>query len=144
MGFAGDKYGTRTFDVVQRFQGRTEYDENRRHARPVDHSESPAIEAPADRAGAVSIGSLVMLGEKPDGPHIVTSGSVIAMENMENLANIHAEPELIPERDVLAMLGMLDYLIAEVGRVDPMSAQCLMVARKSLSETVADAFVKPN
>ena len=65
------------------------------------------------------------------------------MENLQNLVNIH-EPELIPERDVIAMLAMLDYLIAEVGRIDAMSAQCLMVARKSLSETVTDAFVKAN
>jgi hypothetical protein len=65
------------------------------------------------------------------------------MENLGNLANIH-EPELIPERDVIAILAMLDYLIAEVGRIDGMAAQCLMVARKSLGETVADAFVKAN
>ena len=62
---------------------------------------------------------------------------------MENLA-ILSEPELIPERDVVAMLGMLDYLIAEVGRFDGMSAECLMAARKSIAETVADAFVKAN
>jgi hypothetical protein len=65
------------------------------------------------------------------------------MENLGNLVNIH-EPELIPERDVVAMLAMLDYLIAEVGRIDAMAVQCLMVARKSLAETVADAFVKAN
>ena len=65
------------------------------------------------------------------------------MNTMENLANAE-EPELIPERDVLAMLAMLDYLIAEIGKIDTMSAQCLMVARKSLSETVAEAFVKAN
>ena len=60
---------------------------------------------------------------------------------MENLAH---EMELIPERDIVAMLGMLDYLIAEIGKIDMMSAQCLVVARKSLSETVAEAFVKAN
>jgi hypothetical protein len=65
------------------------------------------------------------------------------MENLETLASVH-EPEFIPERDVIAMLGMLDYLIAEVGRIDAMSAQCLMVARRSLSETVEEAFVKAN
>jgi hypothetical protein len=62
---------------------------------------------------------------------------------MENLANIQ-ELQLIPERDVVAILAMLDYLIAEVGRIDEMSAQCLVVARKSLSEVVADAFIKAN
>jgi hypothetical protein len=62
---------------------------------------------------------------------------------LENLATLH-EPELIPERDVIAMLGMLDYLIAEIGRFDGMSAECLMVARKSIADTVADAFVRAN
>jgi hypothetical protein len=53
-------------------------------------------------------------------------------------------PELlrIPERDVVAMLVMIDYLIAEISRIDVMSAQCLMLARKSLTEAVADALVK--
>ena len=54
------------------------------------------------------------------------------------------EPERIPERDILAMVAMLDYLIVEVGKIDTMSAQCLMVARKSLTETVGEALVKPN
>ena len=52
------------------------------------------------------------------------------------------EAERIPERDVVAMLAMLDYLIAEIARVDVMSAQCLMLARKSLAEAVADALVR--
>ena len=52
------------------------------------------------------------------------------------------EAERIPERDVVAMLAMLDYLIAEIARVDAMSAQCLMLARKSLAEAVADALVR--
>jgi hypothetical protein len=52
------------------------------------------------------------------------------------------EAERIPERDIVAMLAMLDYLIAEIARVDIMSAQCLMLARKSLAEAVTDALVK--
>jgi hypothetical protein len=52
------------------------------------------------------------------------------------------EAERIPERDIVAMLAMLDYLIAEIARVDVMSAQCLMLARKSLAEAVADALVR--
>ncbi len=52
------------------------------------------------------------------------------------------QPELIPERDVLAMLAMLDYLIAEIAPLDAMSAQCLLLARKSLADAVADALVK--
>jgi len=52
------------------------------------------------------------------------------------------EAERIPERDIVAMLAMLDYLIAEIARVDAMSAQCLILARKSLTEAVAAALVK--
>jgi hypothetical protein len=62
---------------------------------------------------------------------------------MDSLINAR-EPEYIAERDVVAMLAMLDYLINEIGKIDEMSAQCLMVARKSLAETVAEAFVKAN
>ena len=65
---------------------------------------------------------------------------MIAMENLANTEQV----EFIPERDVVAMLAMLDYLIAEAGKIDEMAAQCLMVARKSLAETVAEAFVKAN
>jgi hypothetical protein len=62
---------------------------------------------------------------------------------MANLDRIDPpEAERIPERDIVAMLAMLDYLIAEIARVDVMSAQCLMLARKSLAEAVADALVK--
>ncbi len=52
------------------------------------------------------------------------------------------EPERIPERDIVAMVAMLDYLIAEISKIDAMSAQCLMLARKSLTEAVAEALVK--
>jgi len=65
------------------------------------------------------------------------------MENLGTLANVHGA-ELIPERDVIAILGMLDYLIAEVGRIDAMSAECLVVARRSLAETVEEEFIKAN
>jgi hypothetical protein len=62
---------------------------------------------------------------------------------MANLDRIDPpEAERIPERDIVAMLAMLDYLIAEIARVDVMSAQCLMLARKSLAEAVADALVR--
>jgi hypothetical protein len=40
------------------------------------------------------------------------------------------------KRDILAMLSMLDYLIAQMSEVDPMSTHCLVLARKSL-ETAA-------
>jgi hypothetical protein len=62
---------------------------------------------------------------------------------MANPHPIDPKPtEPIPERDVVAMLVMIDYLIAEIGRIDLMSAQCLMLARKSFTEAVADALVK--
>ena len=62
---------------------------------------------------------------------------------MENPNRIDPpEAERIPERDIVAMLAMLDYLIAEIARIDTMSAQCLMLARKSLAEAVADALVR--
>lgn len=62
---------------------------------------------------------------------------------MENPNRIDtAEPDRIPERDIVAMLTMLDYLIVEISRIDVMSAQCLMLARKSLAEAVADALVR--
>ena len=64
------------------------------------------------------------------------------MENPNRLDT--AEPERIPERDIVAMLTMLDYLIVEISRIDVMSAQCLMLARKSLAEAVADALVRAN
>ncbi len=51
------------------------------------------------------------------------------------------EAEPIPDRDIAAMIAMLDYLIAEISKIDAMSAQCLILARKSLSEAVGDVFV---
>ena len=51
------------------------------------------------------------------------------------------EREGMSPRDVLAMLAMLDYLIAQVGQIDGMSAHCLVLARKSLA-TAADGRCK--
>jgi hypothetical protein len=61
---------------------------------------------------------------------------------MEHPNRIDPPPEPVPERDLLAMLAMLDYLIAEIARIDAMSAQCLMLARKSLADAVAEGLVK--
>jgi hypothetical protein len=52
------------------------------------------------------------------------------------------EPDLIPEHDILALFAMLDYLIAEIAKIDAMSTQCLILARKSLVEAVAEALVR--
>jgi hypothetical protein len=65
---------------------------------------------------------------------------VIAMENPHRVDLPGLQP--IPERDVVALLTMLDYLIIEISRIDTMSAQCLMLARKSLAEAVAESLVK--
>ena len=62
---------------------------------------------------------------------------------MENPRPIQ-EPERIPERDIVAMVAMLDYLIAEISKIDTMSAQCLILARKSLTEAVGESLVKPH
>ena len=48
----------------------------------------------------------------------------------------------LAERDILSLVAMLDYLVVEVGKFDAMSAQCLMLARKSLVESVTDTLVK--
>jgi len=64
------------------------------------------------------------------------------MENPQQLDP--SGPEVIPERDIVALLTMLDYLIAEISKIDVMSAQCLILARKSLVELVAETLVKPH
>jgi hypothetical protein len=48
------------------------------------------------------------------------------------------------DRDVVAMLAMLDYLISEVSRIDETSTQCLVLARQSLSEAAASASPRPH
>jgi hypothetical protein len=48
----------------------------------------------------------------------------------------------VAPRDISAMIAMLDYLIAEISRIDVMSAQCLILARKSLAEFIAQAQVR--
>jgi hypothetical protein len=54
------------------------------------------------------------------------------------------ELEPIPERDIISLVAMLDYLIGEIAKVDAMSASCLLLARKSLLDAVAAALVKPH
>ena len=52
------------------------------------------------------------------------------------------EPERIAERDIVSLVAMLDYLIGEIAKFDTMTASCLLLARKSLLEAVADALMK--
>jgi len=48
----------------------------------------------------------------------------------------------VAQPDISAMIAMLDYLIAEISRIDVTSAQCLILARKSLTEHIAQAQVR--
>jgi hypothetical protein len=49
-----------------------------------------------------------------------------------------SEPqENISDADILVMISMIDYLITEIGRIDPDSEQHLRAARGSLAESVA-------
>jgi len=64
----------------------------------------------------------------------------IPMEEQSCPESLEQEP--IAERDILSLIAMLDYLACEIAKVDAMSASCLLLARKSLLEAVADALVK--
>lgn len=66
---------------------------------------------------------------------------------MDNM--LHAQmpdDERISEREVRALIGMLDYLVAEVGRIQAssaqMSARCLTQARASLADVLSNDLVK--
>jgi hypothetical protein len=64
----------------------------------------------------------------------------VLMEEPYGPGSPEAEP--IPEHAIVALVAMLDYLIGEIAKFDTMSASCLLLARKSLLEAVADALVK--
>jgi hypothetical protein len=44
--------------------------------------------------------------------------------------------ESISDADILIMISMIDYLITEVSRIDPVSAHHLKSARGTLADTV--------
>ncbi len=44
--------------------------------------------------------------------------------------------ESVSDADILVMISMIDYLIIEVSRIDPVSAHHLKSARGSLADTV--------
>ncbi len=48
------------------------------------------------------------------------------------------ECEIMPQSDILAMLSMIDYLIAQIGRIDETATACLVLARKSLATSAAE------
>jgi hypothetical protein len=50
--------------------------------------------------------------------------------------------EEVRDSDIVAMLPMLDYLIAEISRVDLIAAHHLMSARASLAESVAYCVIR--
>jgi len=45
----------------------------------------------------------------------------------------------ISDADILVMIAMIDYLITEVSRIDPVSAHHLRSARGTLADTVVPA-----
>jgi hypothetical protein len=52
------------------------------------------------------------------------------------------ECEAVRDRDIRAILPMLDYLIAEISRIDRISAHHLMSARTSLAESVPHCVIR--
>jgi hypothetical protein len=52
------------------------------------------------------------------------------------------ECEAVRDSDIRAILPMLDYLIAEISRIDRISAHHLVSARTSLAEAVAHCVVR--
>lgn len=53
------------------------------------------------------------------------------------IAMSHSCEENASRRDILAMLAMLDYLIAQTRPIDAIAARCLLMARESLVEAAA-------
>jgi hypothetical protein len=51
------------------------------------------------------------------------------------------QAEQLVAYDIVSLLAMLDYLVVEVAKVDALSAQGLLLARKSLVESVAGLLV---
>ena len=47
----------------------------------------------------------------------------------------------VTKRDVLAMIAMINYLIAQVGPIDGVAAHCLDLARKSLESGTVPGVV---
>ena len=62
---------------------------------------------------------------------------VCFMKHVAIVKSATPEPhESISDADILVMISMLDYLIIEVSRIDPVSAHHLKSARGSLADTV--------
>jgi hypothetical protein len=49
--------------------------------------------------------------------------------------------ESVSDADVVVMISMIDYLITEIRRIDPMSAHHLESARESLADAVIPVAV---
>ena len=53
--------------------------------------------------------------------------------------------ESISDADILVMISMIDYLITEVSRIDPVASHHLRVARGALADSVApSALPRPH
>ncbi len=62
------------------------------------------------------------------------------MQSIALVKSDASEPhETINDQDILVMISMIDYLITEISRIDPVSAHHLKSARGSLAESVGPA-----
>jgi hypothetical protein len=64
------------------------------------------------------------------------------MKNIDAAKSTAAdEHDSVSDADVLVMISMLDYLIIEIRRIDPMSAHHLQSARESLADAAIPAAI---
>lgn len=64
------------------------------------------------------------------------------MKNVDLATSAAAEEhESVSDADVIVMISMIDYLIIEIGRIDPISAHHLKSARESLADASMPAAI---
>ena len=82
------------------------------------------------------------LARPPDSRNVINR--MVTVMKAPNLAHSTSsdESDEVRDSDILAMLPMLDYLIAEISRIDRISAHHLVTARASLAEAVAHCVVR--
>ena len=83
-----------------------------------------------------------MIPGPPDSRNAVNS--LVTAMKAPNLADSTSsdECEAIRDSDIRAILPMLDYLIAEISRIDRISAHHLVTARTLLAEAVAHCVIR--
>ena len=69
---------------------------------------------------------------------------MVTVMKAQNLADSTSsdECEFVRDNEIRAILPMLDYLIAQISRIDRTSAHHLMSARTSLAESVAHCVIR--